>query len=371
MAGTKLLFFVTEDWYFVSHRLTLAMAAKAAGYDVAILTRVRAHGEVIKAAGLRLIPFEIARTGRNPFQEAWTLLRLIRIYRRERPQLLHHVALKPVLYGTIAARFAGQPAVVNALAGMGWLFSSRSPAGLRNAVRLALSGVLQKGLTLVQNPDDARLLIAAGVPAARIRRIAGAGVDLNLFRPQEEQAGEPKVIFPARLLWEKGVGEFVSAARILRTRGVALRFVLAGEPDEANPSAVNREQLRAWVSEGVIEHAGWVQDMAGLLTRSHLVCLPSYYGEGIPKSLIEAAAAGRAIVTTDMPGCREVVRNGGNGYLVPPRDAEALANALGRLATNPGLRRRMGAEGRRRAEATFGLDDIIRQTLIVYDEARK
>ncbi len=370
----KLLFFVTEDWYFVSHRLTLAVSAQAAGYEVVVLTRVRAHGGLIRDAGLRLIPFEIARTGLNPFREAWTLFRLMSLYRKERPALLHHVALKPVLYGSIAALWAGQPAIVNALAGMGWLFSSRgrgASRGLRSVVRSVLGRLLQRGLTLVQNPDDARILVEAGVPAALIRRIPGAGVDLDLFRPQPEPAGMPVALFPARLLWDKGVGEFIAAARILRKRNVALRFVLAGEPDSANPSSVSHEQLRAWVSEGVIEHPGWIQDMPGLLAASHLVCLPSYYGEGIPKSLIEAAAAGRPIVTTDMPGCREVVSDGRNGYLVPPRDAEALANALERLTTNAELRRRMGSEGRRRAVESFGLDAVIQQTLGLYEEALK
>jgi glycosyltransferase involved in cell wall biosynthesis len=223
----------------------------------------------------------------------------------------------------------------------------------------------------VQNPDDARMLVEAGVPASLIRRIPGAGVDLNLFRPQPEPAGIPMALFPARLLWDKGAGEFVAAARILRKRNIALRFVLAGEPDSANPSSVSHEQLRAWVLEGVIEHSGWIQDMPGLLAASHLVCLPSYYGEGIPKSLIEAAAAGRPIVTTDMPGCREVVSDGRNGYLVPPRDAEALANALERLSTNAEMRRRMGSEGRRRAEESFGLEAVIQQTLGLYEEALK
>jgi glycosyltransferase involved in cell wall biosynthesis len=368
----KLLFFVTEDWYFCSHRLPLAVSAQAAGYEVVVLTRVRAHGGLIRDAGLRLIPFEIARTGLNPFREAWTLFRLMRLYRGERPALLHHVALKPVLYGSIAARWAGRPAIVNALAGMGWLFSSRGATrGLRRVVRSVLGRLLQRGLTLVQNPDDARMLVEAGVPASLTRRIPGAGVDLNLFRPQPEPAGIPIALFPARLLWDKGAGEFVAAARILRKRNVALRFVLAGEPDSANPSSVSHEQLRAWESEGVIEHSGWIQDMPGLLAASHLVCLPSYYGEGIPKSLIEAAAAGRPIVTTDMPGCREVVSDGRNGYLVPPRDAEALANALERLSTNAELRRRMGSEGRRRAEESFGLEAVIQQTLSLYEEALK
>ena len=367
----KLLFLVTEDWYFVSHRLALAVAAQRAGYAVSVATRVRRHGEEIRAAGLRLIPFENSRSSLNPFGELWALARLILLWRRERPDVAHHVAMKPVLYGTLAARIAGTPLVVNALAGMGWLFSSGSLAArwLKPLVRRALGWALRRGLVVVQNPDDAALVVQMGVPARLVRRIAGSGVDLARFSPQPEPGGVPLVLLCARLLWHKGVGEFVAAARLIRQRGVEARFALAGEPDQANPSAVPQEQIERWVAEGVVEYLGWVADMPGLLARCCVVCLPSYYGEGIPRALIEAAAAGRAIVTTDMPGCREVVRSGDNGLLVPPRNAAALADALARLLADAPLRRQMGARGRRRAEEEFGAERIIAQTLALYAEA--
>jgi glycosyltransferase involved in cell wall biosynthesis len=368
----KLLFLVTEDWYFVSHRLALAVAAREAGYAVSVATRVRRHGEAIRAAGLRLIPFENSRSGLNPFGELWTLLRVIALSLRERPDVAHHVAMKPVLYGSLAARIAGTPRVVNALAGMGWLFSSGHglARALKPLVRCALRLALRSGTVLVQNPDDAACLAGMGVPAERIRRIAGSGVDLRRFSPQPEPGGTPMVLLSARLLWNKGVGEFVDAARLLRQRHIAARFVLAGEPDLANPSAVPRERINAWVSEGVVEYPGWVEDMPRLIAASAVVCLPSYYGEGIPKALTEAAACGRAIVTTDTPGCREAVHAGDNGLLVPPRDVPALADALARLLSDPALRREMGARGRARAEREFGADDVISQTLALYGEAR-
>ncbi len=367
----KLLFFVTEDWYFVSHRLALAVAAKNAGYEVSVATRVRSHGEVIRSAGLRLVPFENSRGGMNPLRELATLVRLILLYRRERSDVTHHVAMKPVLYGSIAARLAGTPRVINALAGMGWLFATGAGLAhrIRPVVRWALGRLLRSGIALVQNPDDARFLIQLGVPAGRIRRIAGSGVDLQHFSPRPEPDGTPVVVLPARLLWDKGVGEFVAAARSLKRRRIAARFVLAGEPDEANPSFVSPGEIAKWVEEGAVEHLGWVQDMPKLLAESHIVCLPSFYAEGIPKSLIEAAAAGRAIVTSDMPGCREVVHHGDNGLLVAPRNPEALAEALEKLIKDPTLRRRMGARGRARAEAEFGLPGVIAQTLALYDEA--
>lgn len=369
MKDRRLLFFVTEDWYFVSHRLPLAVAARNAGMDVSVVTRVRDHGEQIRQAGLRLIPFEHSRGSINPLTQTATLLRLILLYRRERPDIVHHVAMKPVLYGSIASRLSGNPRLINALAGMGWLFTSTGGVAqlLRPAVRHVLRRVLRSGLVLVQNPDDERNLVALGVPNGRIRRIAGSGVDLQRFWPHPEPEGVPVVLLPSRLLWDKGVGEFVAAARLLKQQRISVRCVLAGEPDPANPAAITTNQIQDWVREGVVEHVGWVTDMPSLLASCHIVCLPSYR-EGLPKSLIEAAAAGRAIVTTDVPGCREAARDGVSGLLVRPRDANALATAIARLIRDPELRRRMGSAGRRLAEEQFGAAHIIQQTLALYDE---
>lgn len=366
----KLLLFITEDYYVVSHRLPLAVAAQAHGYDVTIVTRVRNCGDVIRRAGLRLIPFENARSSLNPFADLSALARLIALYRREQPDIVHHVAMKPVLYGSLAAKTVRRAGVVNALAGMGWLFTSEKGRArwLKPIVRRALKWVAASGLTIVQNPDDRAMLVELGIDPARIRLIPGAGVDLDLFRPSVAPNGPPTVVMPTRLLWDKGVAEFVAAARLLRARRIEARFVLAGEPDPQNPASVSADDVRGWVREGVIEHPGFVADMPGLLARSHVVCLPSYYREGVPKSLIEAAAAARPIVTTDAPGCREVVRDGYNGLLVPPRSTTELATALERLIVDPVLRDEMGRHGRVLAEGQFGQDTIIRQTLAVYDE---
>jgi glycosyltransferase involved in cell wall biosynthesis len=365
-----LFFFVTEDWYFVSHRLPLAIAAQNAGYDVAVVTRVRSSGDIIRRSGLRLIPFENVRSGLNPFSEIRTLVRLVLLYRRERPDIVHHVAMKPVLYGSIAARVAATPTVINALAGMGWLFTSGHGVAtlLKPAVRATLARLLSRGTVIVQNQDDQRLLAQMGVPVSHIRRIAGSGVDLQLFHPSDPPQGSPVVVLPARLLWDKGVGEFVAAARLLRARGVSARFVLAGEPDPFNPASIPSSDVSRWVGEGVITHLGWVEDMPNVLAGCHIVCLPSYR-EGLPKALIEAAAAGKPIVTTDVPGCREVVTHGENGLLVPPRDAEALAEALAELIGDPTLRKRMGERGRRRAEQEFGIVSVVQHTLALYAEA--
>lgn len=364
----RLLFFVTEDWYFCSHRLPLAQAALAAGYRVSVVTRVQAHGEIITRAGLNLIPFENARAGLNPLVELGTLVRLVALYRRERPDIVHHVALKPVVYGSIAAWLVRVPEVINALAGMGWLFTSASGLArwLKPIVRGVLGVLLRRGTSLVQNPDDGRLLQELGVSSSGIRLIPGSGVDLATYRFSPERLGPVTIVLPARLLWPKGVGEFVEAARILRRRGVTAQFILAGAPDDANPSAVPTAEIQRWVSEGIVAHLGWTDDMPRVFAESHIVCLPSYYGEGIPKALIEAAAAGRPIVTTDMPGCREIVHHEENGLLVPTRDATAVADALQRLIETPALRERFGRRGRERAEQEFGIDAIVRQTLALY-----
>lgn len=365
--STKLLYFVTEDWYFCSHRFSLALAAQNAGYDVTVVTRVRNHGETIRQAGFRLEPFEISRSGLNPLHELATLWRLYGVYRRIRPDIVHHVAMKPVLYGSLVARLLDVPAAVNALAGMGWLFTSTGGGArlIKRGVRLTLRRLLAQSIALVQNPDDAELLARLGVIRENIRRIAGSGVDLERFRPLPEPDGVPVVVLPARLLWDKGVGEFVESARILRARGIQARFLLVGDPDVANPTSIPASKLADWVRQGWVEHLGWRRDMPAVFAQAHIVCLPSYR-EGLPKALIEAAAAGRPIVTTDVPGCREVVTDGVQGLRVPARDADALADALAKLLADPVLRARMGAAARDRAEVEFGLDTVIAQTLALY-----
>lgn len=363
----KLLFFITGDHYVVSHRLQLAVAARDAGYDVVILTRVRSSATIIRDAGLRIIPFELARTSLNPLTAVTTIARLIRVYRRERPRLVHHVAMKPILYGTIAALFAGRPRVINAFAGMGWIFTSRTWAArlVRPIVRAGLRLVLGTGYALVQNPDDAGLVARLGIAQSRIRIIRGSGVDLDRFHWRPEEDGVPTVLLASRLLWDKGIGEFVGAARLLRERGVAARFLIAGEPDLLNPAGIPDDQIQSWVHEGLVEYVGFVANMPELLARCHIACLPSYR-EGLPKSLIEAAASGRAIVTTDVPGCREVVRDGDNGLLVSARDTSGLADALERVILDSRLRMEMGRKGRDRMEREFGLDAVIAQTLALY-----
>lgn len=361
----KLLFFVSEDWYFCSHRLSLAVAASKAGYEVVVLTRVNKHGETIRSAGLRLIPFSLSRRGMNLVGELLTLLRLFLVYRREKPDLVHHVAMKPVLYGTLAARLNRVPNVVNALAGMGWLFTSGSVTArfLNPLVRLAFRVLLRPTGVMVQNPDDAALMADLGLP--NIHVVRGSGVDIRQFKPHGEVPGVPLVVLPARMLWDKGIGEFVAAARQLKVRGVSGRFALVGAPDKENPTSISLKQLADWQNEGVVEYWGHRDDMAEVLSLAHIVCLPSYR-EGLPKALLEAAACGRPIVATDATGCREIVRDGENGLLVPLRNSQALADAIERLLNDASLRHRFGQRSRKIIEAEFSLEQIVAETLAVY-----
>lgn len=372
----KLLFVVTEDWYFVSHRLELAKVALAKGYEVVIATRESRCGDVIRDAGIRLIPFELSRRGGNPVAEVW---RLFCLYRRERPSIIHHVAMKPVFYGAIAAKLAGNAGQVNAIAGLGWLFTSLSWSArlMRPVVSSTMAYLLNghRSLTIVQNVEDRDVLERVGVVPNHIRLIPGAGVNIEDFRPASNLKSNPDqlpcVMLVARMLWAKGVGQFVMAARILAERGVKARFVLVGEPDLANPDAVPVAKLREWDSQFGVEWWGRRDDMSTVWQAAHVACLPSYYREGIPKSLLEAAACGLPIVTTDAPGCREVIVDGKEGFLVSPKDVVALADAIEKLVSQPALRMIMGANARERAIRMFSADQVITATLSVYSQVSR
>lgn len=367
-----LLFVVTEDWYFVSHRLALARAARAAGYRVSVATRIREHGARIREAGIEPIDVDFRRAGMNPLHDLRVLFGLIALYRRLQPDLVHHVALKPVVLGSIAARCARRPAIVNALGGLGYVFASPSckASALRPLVTACLRAALgaRRSRLIVQNDDDRALLTRRGlIDASAVRLVPGVGVDLGLYPVVEPTPPPPLVVLPARMLKDKGVLEFVAAARALRATGIAARFALVGAPDPENPASVSGGEIDAWVREGIVENWGWRDDMPDVLRRAHLVCLPSYR-EGLPKVLLEAAAAGRAVVATDVPGCRDAVRHGVTGLLVPVRNAEALAAAIRTLLVDEDQRNRFGANARAWAEREFAEDKVIAQTLALYEE---
>lgn len=368
----RLLFVVTEDWYFCSHRLPLARAALAAGFEVSLAARINEHGALIREAGINLVPWNIERGSTGLLSELRAFHSLWKIFRSVRPDLVHQVALKPVLYGSLIARLVRPPAVVNALGGMGSVFTAGSgrKALLRKVVLQAFSWLLSgpRQLLILQNQDDADLVTSqAGVDPTTIRLIRGAGVDVRQFEATPQEPGLPLVVLPARMLWDKGVGEYVEAARQLRAQPPVARFALVGGMDECNPSGISAAQLEQWNAEGAVEWLGMRQDMPAVLREAHIVCLPSYR-EGLPKALLEAAASARPIVTTDVPGCREVVRHGENGLLVPARDAVALAAALSQLLSCAEMRARMGGVGRSMAVAEFSERRVVEETLKIYSE---
>ena len=372
----RLIYLVSEDWYFVSHRLQLAVAAKEAGYEVCVITRVRDHGQEIHGAGLRLVPLEMSRARLNPIHDLKILLRLVLLYRREQPSIVHHVALKPVVLGSIAAWVTGVKSVVNALAGLGYVFTAKGigPAILRSLIKLAFKTLFRSDRVrvVVQNDADGGVLKAAGVPSKNIVLIAGSGVDIEKYQVMPEPRGPIVIAMVSRMIWPKGVRELVEAGRILKTTGRDIRILLVGAPDPDNPSSIDVETLESWTERGSIEWLGPIpgKNVPGIWRDSHIGVLPSYYGEGVPKTLLEAAACGRPLVTSDIPGCRDVVVHEKTGLLVPPRDASALAAAIIRLADDPERRVRFGKAGRARVEAQFSLKKIVTETLVLYESLR-
>lgn len=376
--GRRLLFVVNEAYFFVSHRLAVARAARRAGFEVHVAAPVDhvwapEDFDVTQLAdeGFSFHPIPLNRRGINPLQDLQTLAALWRLSRRLRPDLVHNLTIKPVLYGGIVNRLLRTRGVVAAVPGLGQVFllPGIRAALLRRLIvtlyRLSLNN--PRSRVIVQNPDDGdRLLMFGAVAPARLALIRGSGVPLDQFALAEEEPGPPLVILPARLIWAKGIKEFVAAARRLRDEGIAGRFAILGDAKNDYPDAVSEAQLRRWHEEGVIEWWGRREDMPEVMRQCHVVCLPSKYGEGVPRVLIEAAATGRAIVTTDIPGCREIVRNDENGILVPPGDVEALSEALKRVLRDDALRRRFGTAGRKIAEHDFAIDSVVGKTFNIY-----
>lgn len=367
----RILFLVTEDWYFLSHRLVIARAARDAGGQVTVVTRVEGGAEQIRNEGFRLVPLDLERARMRAWIDLAQVVRLLKVYAQERPDIVHQVGLKPVLYGTLAARMTRVPYVVNALGGLGYLFSSTElgKRAVRGLVIQSFRWLLRGRNTriIVQNPEDRELLVReARMDPEAISMIRGAGVDLKQFQPAPEPSGATTVAMVSRMLREKGVGELIEAAKRLRERGSEVRVVLVGKPDAANPSTVSDRELREWAESGAVEWWGHRDDIASVWRQAHICALPSYYREGVPKSLLEAAACGRPIVTSDAPGCREVVRHGVNGLLVPARDVDALTDAIERLLVEPELRRRMGRAGRAMVEEHFGVEEVVRATMDAY-----
>lgn len=359
---------------FRRDRMQLVHAARDLGLETHVAApRGRVHFDSQKE-GFAYHSIPMSRKGTSMWKEPATVLALLRLYRKLRPTLVHHLRLKPVMYGSLAASLAGVPAVVNTLTGLGFLFTDQSEktAPLRKWVEMGCRRAFRHPnlRVIFQNPDDRAVFIRKGIVSGeQAAVIKGSGVDLSVFYPTKEPEGVPVVILASRMLWDKGVAQYVEAARILKSEGVKARFALVGEPDRENPAAIPQAQLEVWDESGDVEWWGLQEgaNMPAVLAKSHIVCLPSYR-EGIPRILIEAAAAGRPILTTDAPGCRELVRPGENGIVVPSRDPSSLASALRFLIEHPETRIAMGKNNRQIAVQEFSQELVIAQFMAVYRE---
>ncbi|MEX0842482.1 MAG: glycosyltransferase family 4 protein [Xanthobacteraceae bacterium] len=364
----RLLYVVSEDWYFLSHRLPMARAARDAGFDVHVATRVVEGGAAIRAEGFTLHAIPFARGTLSPIAAWRTISALRQLHRTISPAICHHVALQACVLGSLAA-IGTRIALVNALTGFGYAFIGNDAKA--RLLRFTMGGLLRflfgrrGSVALVQNPDDRAGLLAMGISASHIALIPGSGVDTQALQPLPEPAGPVTMAFVGRLLEDKGVRTLVEAQRLLRRRGLQVELLLAGTPDAANPASIGDKEIAAWKREDGIDLLGHVEPIETVWARAHIAVLPSRR-EGLPKSLLEAAAYGRPMVATDVPGCREIVLPDQTGLLVPVDDPAALADAIATLAKSPHLRARYGAAARRLAVERFGSAAIGKQTVELY-----
>ncbi|TDR76713.1 glycosyltransferase family 4 protein [Paludibacterium purpuratum] len=367
----RLLLVVNVDWFFLSHRLPVALAAQQVGYEVHIATTITNKQNELASHGLIIHPIQINRGRSSLLSECITFGRILRLCLTVNPDIIHLVTIKPVLFGGIAARLAKVPAVVAAISGLGFVFIDK---GWKAKLRRLLVGTMYKlalgsrNLTVIfQNTQDRDCLTAlAKLPPEKGVLIRGSGVSLTEYYPKSLPEGHPTALMACRLIKDKGVMEFVQAARMLKKQGYPFRFCLVGNIDPGNPNSLSQQELQQIQDEAIVEIWGERHDMPEVIAQAHLVVLPSYYGEGLPKVLIEAAACGRAVVTTDMPGCRDAILANVSGLLVAPRNVCALADAMRLLLDNPEQCRQMGSAGRAFAEQEFAIEQVVDKHLRIY-----
>lgn len=370
----KLLIIVNDPAFFMSHRSQIAVEAQRKGFDVHVAT---ATGESIKDISLlgfvhHVLP--LSRSGMNPFREINSIYSIFKLFRKVQPDVCHLVTIKPVLYGGIAARFIPSMAMLFAISGLGSVFTPNSLKA--KVLKTIITGMYKLALShkqicvIFQNSNDKSILIKAGaVEDENTLLIKGSGVELSkyCYQPAIEKPNVT-VVMACRLLREKGVVEFIEAAKILRSRGLGINFNLIGTIDPGNPETISQQEIDTWKAEGVVNILGFCDDMEDQLKNSDIVTLPSYYGEGLPKVLIEASACGRAIITTDHPGCRDAIIPDISGVLIPVKNANALADAIQKLSDNTELRNQMGIRGRRLAEQEFDVNLVVEKHLDVYNK---
>ena len=369
MSRPRLVYLVTEDWYFISHRLPMARAARDAGYEVHVATRVEHHGAAIEAEGFQLHPADLYRGSINPFNVVAAIFEVRRLYRKLAPAAIHHIALQAIVIGSLAAIGLKSPRI-NSILGFGSFFTSPKLKArtARIVSRILLPLILNRdvSLTLVVNPEHKDVLRTYGIASERIAVFPGSGVDVDRLRPLPEPPEPITVGYVGRMLEDKGVNTLMRAYQLLRNKGLALQLVLAGTPDPYNISSISVRELESWSRRPGVNWVGHVDDISTLWARAHISVLPSRT-EGLPLSLLEAAACGRPIVASDIPGCREIAHQDINALLVPPDDPQPLANAIERLATDAELRRRFGAASRQLVEAKFSSVLVGKAIVAIYD----
>lgn len=366
----KLLLSSNTDWYLYNYRLPLAKFLRAHGWEVVLLSPHGSYVEKIQEAGFRWLGWDLGRKTVAPWGETAAIREVGRIYRAEQPDIVHHNTIKPSIYGSLAAREAGVPGIVNSITGRGYVFLGRDLRA--RLLRVLVHRMYRRAFrpenvrAIFENQTDRQYFIDQRlIDPDRTWLIESSGVDADRFIPSPEPEGVPVIMMAARMLWDKGVAELVEAGRRIGAPERA-RIVLVGEPDEGNPNAIPRSQLEAWEAAGVVDWWGFRGDMPAVLASCHIFTLPTRYAEGLPVSLLEAAASGRPVVTTWMPGPQDFVVDGETGFLVPPGDSAALAGALERLVQDPALRGRMGKAGRLRVEESYTSEIVNRRTLAVY-----
>jgi glycosyltransferase involved in cell wall biosynthesis len=364
---SKILLFANTDWYIYNFRLSLAEELRKQGHEVVLLSAPGDYYQLLQTSGFEWIPFPLSRQGVNPFGELVTLWRLIRLYHKVRPDIVHHFTIKPVIYGSFAAHILRIPGIINSITGLGHLFIDPGTftGVLREIAKIMYRIILPQTRVIFENPEDEKTFIDQGLLGSKQSHlILGTGVDTDRFRPVEKHNEVPLVLFSSRSLITKGLPEYVTAASILKAKGLNARFIVAGTTDPGNPASISDEQIEAWKDADVVELWGWQNDMPSILAQADIFCLPSYR-EGIPNALLEACAAGLPIVATDVPGCRDVVTSGVNGLLVPVKNPEALADALEHLILDRELRLTMGTAAREIA-IQFNTKKVNAETLTVY-----
>lgn len=369
----RLLIVVNSIDFFISHRLPLAIAAQKEGYEVHVAARVKNSSDLSGLEGFNVHNITFVRSGQNPLSEIKIFFSLLLLFFNIKPDLIHLVTIKPVIYGGIAAKIVSIKSVVVAISGLGSVFSA---SGRFEQIRLCLVKFLYRLAlkhdnmkVIFQNSSDKeKLLSIRAIKQSQAILLRGSGVSLLDYPNLPEPEGIPVVSMAARLLREKGVCEFVGAARILKERGVKVIMQLIGSPDPENPSSITEKEASFWAKEGIVDILGYRKDIATLYSQSNIVCLPSYYGEGLPKSLIEGAACGRAVITTDMPGCRDAIIPNVTGLLVPARNEAALADSIETLINDTSKRRVMGEAARKLAEDEFTIEHVIEKHMNIYQE---